>query len=231
MIRWVALACLLLVGVLSEPLTWGFALSRHKLTPLAIPSSGHFPDELQGRTWNLEAQGGQSYVFTSGPYVLKFFKDQPRPWLPLASYRAQKNKKLHRTLSGYSLIHERCPELSGIICLHTQNASPIPATLVDRLGISHTADLNSYLFVLQHRAEALVPPSTPEGRQHLLESATQLMQTLALHHLKDHDPRLHLNLGRLKEGLIVIDPGRIALCDAPPSELPNKFMEFAKSDG
>jgi hypothetical protein len=82
--------------------------------------------------------------------------------------------------------------------------------------------------VLQHRAEELTAPSTPAEKKHLLDSATKLMQTLSLHHLQDHDPRLHLNLGWLEQALIVMDPGRIAHCDVPQSELPNKFTEFAK---
>ncbi len=228
--RWIALALFLLIGILSEPLTWGFSLSRYKLTPLTFPSHGAFPQELCGHTWKLEAQGGQSYVFVSedGTHVLKFFKDQPRPCLPLASYKAQKNKKLRRTLTGYSLIYERCPALSGIICLHTQSSSPIPATLIDRLGISHTIDLNSYLFVLQHKAEELQPPSSPAEKEALLTETAALLQTLALNHLKDHDPRLHLNLGKLGGSLIVIDPGKIADCDHPSTELPHKFIEFIR---
>lgn len=221
-VRLLALSMFILIGALSEPLTWDFSLSRHKLTPLTFPSFGTFPKHLQGQTWKLDAQGGQSFVFISedGSHVLKFFKDQPRPWIPLAGYNAQKNKKLHRTLTGYSLIYERCPELSGITCLHTQSSAPIPATLIDRLGIAHTIDLSSYLFALQEKAEELRPTAE------LFTEAKNLIQTLSNSHLKDHDPRLHLNLGRLNGKLIVIDPGKIGHSENPSTELPDKFMEF-----
>jgi hypothetical protein len=226
--RWIGFALFLLLGLLVEPLTWGFSLSRYQLTPLLFQSFGTFPQHLLGQTWKLEAEGGQSYVFISqdGTHVLKFFKDQPRPWLKLASYEAQKNKKLHRTLTGYSLIYERCPALSGIVCIHTQTSSSIPATLIDRLGIVHTIDLSSYLFVLQEKAESLEAPKSDDEKQALLTETSLLVQTLASHRLKDHDPRLHLNLGRLGQHLIVIDPGKISDCESPSTQLPDKFMEF-----
>lgn len=227
MIRWIALALFFLVGALVEPLTWGFSLHRHHLPPHHT-YLGDFPLKLSDQTWTLKAQGGQSYVFISedGSYVLKLFKDQPRPWLQLPSYRAKKNKKLLRTLTGYQLIYDRCPDLSGIVCLNTP--SSIPATLIDRLGIHHTVDLRSYLFVLQRKAEPVRPPTTPAEKESLLSATTHLLQTLSSHQLQDHDPRLHLNLGLLEGRLILIDPGKIALSDHPSTELPDKFIEFIR---
>ncbi len=228
--RLIGLVLFLLVGFLSESITWEFTLNRHKLTSLPFASSGHFPAELKGQTWKLQAQGGQSYVFVSedGTRVLKFFKDQPRPWLKLTSYQALKNKKLHRTLLGYTLMQERCPEVSGIVSLHTEPSTSIPATLIDRLGNQHTIDLDSYLFVLQKKAELLEPPQNSTEKEHLLQEISSLLQTLASHHLTDHDPRLHLNLGRIGSKLVLIDPGKIAESETPSSELPDKFLEFIR---
>lgn len=220
MIRCAALLLFLLTGLLVEPLTWGFSLARYRLTPQSIPSFGTFPNELHHQTWMLAAQGGQSYVFTSenGRYVLKFFKDQPRPYFLLPSYQALKNKKLHRTLTGYALLSTHAPELSPTLYLHTKETTSIPATLIDRLGIRHTIDLNDYLFALQHRVESLDPRTDKEA-------ALALVQTLASHHLHDHDPRLHLNLGKKDGKLFIIDPGKIALSENPPTTLPDKFLE------
>ncbi len=220
MIRIIALSLFLATGFLVEPLTWGFSLARYRLTPQTIPSFGAFPQELCNKTWTLAAQGGQSYVFMSedGTHVLKFFKDQPRPFLLLPSYQAFKNKKLHRTLTGYALLSTRAPDLSATICLHTELAAAIPATLIDRLGIHHTIDLNSYLFALQRRVEPIDPHADKEA-------ALAVVQTLASHHLHDHDPRLHLNLGKTDGKLLIIDPGKIALSENPPTTLPSKFLE------
>jgi hypothetical protein len=226
--RWIALVLFLMIGALTKPFTWGFSLDRYKTIPVSLPSLGAIPLELQGRTWKLQAQGGQSYVFFSDDdkYVLKFFKDQPRPWLLLASYQAQKHKKLRRTLTGYFLIFQRCPALSGIVCLHTKPSSSIPATLIDAIGVHHSVDLDDYLFVLQHKAEELKAPSTPQEKETLAKKTSQLLQTLASYHLQDHDPRLHLNLGTLNQTLIVIDPGKIVETENPSTELPDKFNEF-----
>lgn len=228
--RLIGLILYILIGVLTEPLTWGFELGRYRLIPTAVIGAGTFPQELQGQTWRLEAQGGQSYVFISqdGTHVLKFFKDEPRPYLKLPSYLALKTKKLHRTLTGYALLHNRCQDLSGTVCIHTHSTAPIAATLIDRLGISHSVDLNAYLFVLQKKAEELKPPTTPEEKEALISAVSALVQTLSLKHLSDHDPRLHLNLGTVENKLIVIDPGRIAETSTPTTTLPEKFLEFLR---
>jgi len=221
MIRLIALVCFLLVGLLVKPITWGFSLSRYRLIPTEIEPAGSFPHELKSKTWKLYAQGGQSYVFVSGDYVLKFFKDEPRAWVKWPSYQALKAKKLKRTLNGYSLIYSRCPDLSGIVCIHTARNSPIPATLVDRIGVQNKVDLNDYLFVLQRKAEELPLPTSAH-------EVAALVQELASHQLQDHDPRLHLNLGILDGRLIVLDPGRIVDEPNPNPTLPDKFLEFLR---
>jgi hypothetical protein len=226
--RLIGLFLFLLAGFLVEPITWGFSLNRHRLPPLSLKSFGIFPPHLHGQTWILTAEGGQSFVFMSesGTHILKLFKDQPRPWLKLPSYEAQKNKKLDRTLTGYTLIQERCPALSAALCLHTQPSTPIPATLIDRLKIAHPVDLSSYLFVLQQKADSLQPPQSPEEKQALFLETSRLVQTLAECRLKDHDHRLHLNLGKIGSHLIVIDPGKISEGTDPSPHLPAKFLEF-----
>jgi hypothetical protein len=232
LIRLISLAVFFTLGKLAESVTWEFSLNRHLIaSSLPFRAYGEFPPSLLGQTWTLKACGGQSYVFFSqdGSYVLKFFKDQPRPWLKWPAYLAQKNKKLHRTLTGYSLFQERCPSLSGVTCLHFQPTSyPLPATLIDRLGITSTIDLKSYLFVLQKKGIPLKAPVTSQEKQQLISAATDLLLALSCAHLKDHDPRFHLNLGYLDQKLIVMDPGRMAHSSEPAQQLPEKFYEFIK---
>lgn len=232
LLRFIGLTAFLLTGLVSDRATWEFSLARHQLcTPLPFASIGDFPPSLLAQTWVLSAEGGQSYVFFSqdGSYVLKFFKDQPRPWLRWPSYQAQKNKKLLRTLKGYSLFNQRCHDISGLQLLHVQpSSSPLTATLVDRMGIHHSVDLRSYLFVLQKKVQPLTPPKTQEEKEELLAEISSLLQTLSKAHLTDHDPRFHLNLGHLDGKLIVIDPGRIVDSTDTPSTLPDKLYEFLK---
>lgn len=231
-LRILGLAIFLSIGALSNRATWEFSLARHKLsTLLPFANLGDFPPSLLAQRWVLSAEGGQSYVFFSqdGSYVLKFFKDQPRPWLRWPAYQAQKNKKLIRTLTGYSLFMERCHSISGLQFLHVQAKNkPLPAILIDRLGIAHSVDLQSYLFVLQRRAKPLIPPASSEEKEQLLAETSLLLKTLAKSHLKDHDPRFHLNLGHLDGKLIVMDPGRIAHSTDTSQALPDKFYEFLR---
>ncbi len=230
LIRLISLAAFLFVGIASDSFSWGFSLARHQLAaPSSFASHGEFPAPLLNQTWTLFAEGGQSYVFISEDetHVLKFFKDQPRPWLQWPSYQAKKNKKLTRTLSGYALIYERCRYLSGIVFFHPQiSSSSLPATLIDRLGISHPIDLKSYLFVLQKKAQPLKRPTTLNEKKQLLGDVNHLVNTLNQAHLQDHDPRLHLNLGMSEGRLILIDPGRIVQCNDPQPLPPAKIEEL-----
>jgi len=187
---------------LIEKATWEFSLPRYVAPGAPSAQKTAFPAH---QTWVLEAKGGQSLVFFSedGQYVLKFFQDQPRPYHLLPSYRARKAKKLARTLNGYTLLHELCPHLSATVLNHFQKTvDPLPARLIDRLGIAHDVDLSAYLFVLQKRAAPLERVNPQE-----LET---LINTLASSHLQDHDHRLSQNLGLLDGTLVILDPGRIA---------------------
>jgi hypothetical protein len=230
LIRLVALTAFFSLGPLLDHLTWEFSLARHKISgPLLSSETSAFPCN---QTWTLSAKGGQSYVFFSqdGAYVLKFFKDQPRPYLKWPAYLAQKNKKLARTLSGYTLFQQRCPEISASLLLHFEpTSSPLPAILIDRCHISHSVDLSSYLFVLQERVVPLKKPSSLEEKQNILTQVSTLLQTVAKAHLKDHDPRLHLNLGYLGEQLVVTDPGRIALSSDDSFEMTKKLLNFIEN--
>lgn len=228
LIRLLALALFLSMSPLLDSATWEFSLARHRVSGSETTLQGEFPFN---QTWQLSAQGGQSHVFFSqdGIHVLKFFKDQPRPYIKWPAYLSQKNKKLVRTLSGYTLFQERCPEISATVLLHfTPTASPLPATLIDRLGIAHTVDLRSYLFVLQKKAAPLKRPTSLEEKTILITQVSTLLQTTANAHLKDHDPRLHLNLGYLDGKLVVTDPGRMTEAPDYPIETTRKLLSFAE---
>ncbi len=102
---------------LSDLATCGFTLARLRTSyNLSLPSEGAEPYLYLKQKFYLKAQGGQSYVFISadGKYVLKFFKDMPRPWLPLPSYQKKKIGKLKRTLKGYQLAFSRLREETGL---------------------------------------------------------------------------------------------------------------------
>ncbi|MBS0649110.1 MAG: hypothetical protein JSS10_07815 [Verrucomicrobia bacterium] len=208
---------------LCDQATWGFTTARLPTTQdLGFSPPQNDPPPYLQQKFYLRDQGGQSYVFISedGKYVLKFFKDMPRPWLRWPSYQKKKFGKLKRTLTGYQLAYDRLREETGLLYLHlSPSSSPLPALLIDRLHITHTLDLSSVYFVLQKRAEPLTSP------QNFLPQIQQLLQKRSSAQIADHDPRLHFNLGWIDHHLVFIDPGRFTHDPSATSELPAKFLE------
>lgn len=97
----------------SDLATWGFTFTRLQTThDIGFTNQGTPPLSELNQKYFLKAQGGQSYVFFSedGKYVLKFFKDMPRPLVLWPSYQQKKLGKLRRTLGGYNLAFTRLPE-------------------------------------------------------------------------------------------------------------------------
>ena len=193
---------------LCDKVTWGFTLARLHTTYDLNLANHTDPTPYLHQKFYLRDQGGQSYVFFSedDTLVLKVFKDMPRPWLIFPSYQKKKIGKLRRTLTGYTLAFEHIPTNTALLSLHLKPSStPLMASLVDRLNITHTADLSSVYFVVQRKAEPLSSrPFDPAELQ-------QLLGRLESAHLCDHDHRLHLNLGWVDDELVFLDPGRFAI--------------------
>ncbi|HEX4840101.1 MAG TPA: hypothetical protein VFU89_06635 [Rhabdochlamydiaceae bacterium] len=209
----------------SDLATWGFTLARLRTKEPLGPSKGLDPYLILKQKFTLQGQGGQSYVFLSedGNYVLKFFKEMPRPWIPRISfpqYHKKKLKKLLRTITGYHLAFERLPQETGLLTLHfSPTSSPLPTTLVDRLAIEHAVDLSSVCFVLQKRAAPI--DSFSEAT---LAKVSDLLKKRASVHIADHDPRLYDNLGWIDGQLVFIDPGRFVDDTNATPDLPKKFL-------
>lgn len=222
------LGCFALAYFLCDHATWGFTTARLQTTH----DLGFFPPQDDPRPFlqqkfYLRDQGGQSYVFISedGQYVLKFFKDMPRPWLPWPSYQKKKFGKLKRTLTGYQLAYDRLRHETGLLYLHLSPTSfTLPVVLIDRLHIAHTLDLSSVYFVLQKRAEPLTTP------QNFLPQIHRLLEKRSSAQIADHDPRLHSNLGWIDHHLVFIDPGRFTHDPRATSDLPAKFLDSIQKE-
>lgn len=211
---------------ISDLATWGFTFTRLQTSKnIGFTNQGIPPLSELNQKYFLKAQGGQSYVFFSedGKYVLKFFKDMPRPLVLWPSYQQKKLSKLKRTLGGYNLAFTRLPAETGLVYLHLQPstaplATPLVTTLVDRLNIHHNVDLSSVYFVLQKKAEPLT--SCPD-----LAQVFELLSKRSAAHIADHDPRLYTNLGWIDGKLVFTDPGRFVEDPTAYAEIPEKFLE------
>ncbi len=227
--RFVSISIFLLIFAIlylvCEQATWGFTISHLKIDKEFVTvNAGIRPFFLKNRFY-LQEQGGQAYVFFSedGKFVLKFFKDAPRPWLRLPRYRTKKWQKLQKTLDGYRLALNHLQKESGVLYLHTAHSSnPLFATLVDRLNIAHVVDLSCCYFVLQKRASI---PTTNELKKLIPQIKELIFKRNALK-IGDHDFRLHKNLGLIDGNLSFIDPGQFIEEAGPSSELPEKFLDY-----
>jgi|GEM_PF-5661254 len=211
---------------LCEMATWGFSIPRLQIDPkCSLENIGTIPPVLlnQSSRFYLQKQGGQSYVFFSedGQFVLKFFKEAPRPWLLSNRYREKKWNKLRRTFQGYRLAYLRLPRETGLLYLQGERSfCPFKVILVDRLQIAHTLDLSSCYFLLQKRANSIIHLTYKE----LVPQVHKLLLRRGASHLADHDPHLYDNLGLIEGELVFIDPGRFVEEENPSTEIPPRFF-------
>ncbi len=174
--------------------------------------------------------GGQSFVFVSedNDYVIKFFKHRKtrKPWLrfPVPGMEHSRLKKLNRALfklnrdfTSYKIAFEELREETGLIYLHLNKGTGLNRSLriVDKIGIEHEIDLDKIEFIVQKRAELLYPRiqtlmetgDAPSAKQ----AVNAILETIVSRCKKgifDEDPRIHNNLGLLREKAIFIDVGR-----------------------
>ena len=181
--------------------------------------------------------GGQCYAFFSedGKYALKFFKQKlytiplwhhliPIPYI-FDRYKEKKRwkrqDKIQRDFSSYKTAFEDLQELTGVVYVHLNRTDHLQQsiTLIDRLHIEHSLDLDRFDFILQKRAEMIYPKLESLIQQDQIEPAKQIIdqiKTLILTRCQqgyeDWDPNIKTNCGLLanKTGYqaIKIDIGR-----------------------
>jgi len=174
------------------------------------------------------SSGGQTDVYASkdGRYVLKFFKNTPRPWIPSQGYRSRKLRKLHRDTAAYALAFDRLQKETGLVFLHFEKSEKMPSVSIPGRRIP----LCSIPFVLQKRGTSLAEWITPENGQTLFEAVSQLVAKRASQGIGDDDPRLEQNIGFLDGTPFFLDPGRFVEDPLKQETLPERFIQwFEKS--
>jgi len=174
------------------------------------------------------AKGAQCFVFLSqdGKYVLKFFRHSHLRapfWakaLPSAFCKqktAKKEGKLHKDFASYVLAFQELKEETGLVWLHLNKTASLhqTVTLIDKLGIAHSVDIDQMECLLQRRATLLYPTLEMWIRQHEEEKAAkalfeliELLYARARKGIFDKDPDLNTNFGFLEGHPIQIDIGR-----------------------
>ncbi|MBS0616464.1 MAG: hypothetical protein JSR58_07940 [Verrucomicrobia bacterium] len=189
-------------------------------------------NEALGQTYTYFGCGGQAYVFFSedGKYVIKFFKQHHfNPpthlnYIPgISKYRERKFAKrrlnLEQDYLSYKMGFEELPHETELVYLHLNPTSHIKKelTLIDRLNIVHKIDLDTTDFLIQRRAEAVLPTlktklkaGDQEGAKETINQLLSLVMTRCKKGFGDADPNLITNCGIYKDHAIKIDIGRFS---------------------
>ncbi len=179
-------------------------------------------------------KGRQSFVFESkdGKYILKFIKCQRinvsnfYTDIPLPHFLDKKRKgklyertdRVKRLLTSWSLAKDPLDEQTGILLLHIEPRIELlqTVTLIDKLGFSHTLSIDSVPFILQEKAQQVMPVLKGLLKQNkdkeLNTRFTQLIdlfiQRASLGIINPDSSLLkHGNIGFLKDRAIYIDLG------------------------
>lgn len=172
-------------------------------------TDGASPSILAQR-FHYMGKGAQTFVLASedGKYVLKFFK-----------FHRLKESELNPLFQGYKLAFEEAKEESGLLFVHLNPSSHLKQKLeiIDRLGIVHKIDADTTHFVLQKRAELVIPTLKKLHREKNLRAAQQalaslleLSKKLEKRELYDHDAHLSKNYGFIGDSPILLDCGNLS---------------------
>lgn len=201
--------------------------------------------ELFARPFTYLGKGAQCYVFASQDqeHVIKFFRVshiQAPEWftaLPLPAFLkewrekkvAVKESKREKDFLSYKLAYEKLKEETGLTYLHLNKSSDLhqKIQIIDKIGISHTLDLDQMEFIIQKRAKPLYPAMEEMIEKKKFDEAkasiSHLIQLLAKRHaagLADKDPDLKTNFGLVGSEAIQFDIGRFKIGKSAQKEDP-----------
>ncbi len=193
------------------------------------------PDKaLLNQTYHYLGCGSQSYVFVSedGKTVLKLFKFQHMrtpPWLDflpskgiLGEKRLKKRKVLEKTFNSYAIAYNLLKKETALLYIHLDKTNHLKQTLtiIDKIGKSHTLDLDRIEFILQKRgilAYEAINNWMKQGERQKAQSGIQNLLRLSVHRCQmgifDKDPDFSTNFGFIDETPFQIDFGRLNLLE------------------
>ncbi len=189
---------------------------------------------LQAEKFHYLTKGAQNYVFASsdGRYILKLFKFNHHSlpsflqFLPLPDFleRIREQKSKHKSeemgalFQSYKIAFEEMPHESALFALHLSKTSDLNTkiSLVDRLNIEHQVDADQCEFVLQKRADLVIPTlerlrekGDLEGAKGALASLLSLVKTVCAKGISNSDQHLSRNFGFIEGKPVVIDCGNL----------------------
>ena len=174
--------------------------------------------------------GAQCYAFESldQKYVVKFFKHhhmRVNSWLnqiklsPLLHHYRLKltgggQERLDLIFGSCKISYELLKEETGLIYVHLNKTNNLQKklTIVDKLHIAHTVDLDQIEFVVQKKAKMLYPTLKKLRNANDIETIKQHLDSLLAFFSKrlalgiaDNDPIFHRNFGSIDSKTVEID--------------------------
>ncbi len=190
------------------------------------------------------AVGSQSYAFVSedGKYVIKFFIMKhliPRIsdlWLPEKIEDRREN--LLSIFNAHKLAYDELREDTGLIYIHLNKSDHLKTQLnvVDRLGRTHSINLDTVEFIVQEKAELIFTRlkkllnQDPTQVKQSVTAILQLVQRRIDRGISDHDKAVKHNYGFVGDRPVHLDIGRIEKVRKPKerdriAERINKWLE------
>lgn len=201
---------------------------RWEFPPLSVDEKKNV-DALLAQEFTFLGSGGWCFAFlgADGTTVLKFYKhthlrldkvmkrfsfkkliSKSDP-LPKDAYYFQEFN-----FKSCALLYQHAKELTGILYAHlnkTENLLP-QVVLIDNIGVRHTIDLDKTEFILQQKADLLIPHLQKQMASHNVEGAKNSIDALLncivkLYDkgIRDHDSSIRNNYGFTEEGAIALD--------------------------
>lgn len=198
-------------------------------------------EKILSQSFHYIGHGGCVYCFASedGKYVIKFFKHQHLSgrhileYIPLqgrlASYRDIVTEKWHRgkahkrkdfLFTSIRLAFDHLKEETGLIFLQLSRSGPFQKELIlfDKIGCKHTIPLKETEFILQKKAEMILPflfeaersGRLEEGKK-VIDSLFTLLEKREKMGITDRDPALDINFGVVDGMAVEIDVGSFCL--------------------
>lgn len=141
-----------------------YPLSQEWTTP--YPNDAKLIKDVLAQPFYYLTKGSQSFVFLSHDqkYVIKLIRYnhmKPNLWVQITSKQKceRLNQKLKQDLTSYKLAYEMLKKETALIFLHLNQTNYLhqKLTIVDKLGIEHTLDLDKTDFILQKRVQPFYP--------------------------------------------------------------------------
>lgn len=178
-------------------------------------------------------KGCQSYVFASrdGNYVIKFIKFQrfyPQKWINLFTFipsvdryqqtkKIEKGQNLNKLFQSWKIAYENLQPETGVVYVHLNKSDEWhkSITVRDKIGLTHTIDLDQMEFMVQRRASMLADwlndlmskGQVEEAKATIDRLITMLLSEYARGYA-DNDHAIMQNTGILDGRPIHIDAGQ-----------------------